>query len=64
MDRSTDRWLVIGAGIALILMLANVAVTFRNTYKLREDAQRVTHTHEVLTALENLLSLAKDAETG
>ncbi|MDZ4686859.1 MAG: PAS domain S-box protein [Planctomycetaceae bacterium] len=64
MDRPTDRWLILGAGIALILMLANVAVTFQNTRRLREDAQRVTHTHEVLTALENLLSLAKDAETG
>lgn len=64
MDRAIDRWLVAGAGVAIALMLANTTVTWRNTRELRESARWVTRTHEAITALESLLSLLKDAETG
>ena len=56
--------LLVGAGVAVALLIANVALTFFNTRQLREHAQWVAHTYEVIAGLENVLSLAKDAETG
>lgn len=39
-------------------------VSYWNIRTIYSDAQLVTHTHEVLIALGDVLSLAKDAETG
>jgi PAS domain S-box-containing protein len=64
MKRRNFSSLVIGAGLAVALVVVNVALTFRNTRQLNEDAYWVSHTHEVIAGLENILSLAKDAETG
>lgn len=54
----------IGAVVTIVVTLANVVLTYRNTRQLQEDAAWVAHTHEVRTCLQNLLSLAVDAETG
>ena len=48
----------------MALVVADVALTLHNTRQLHHDAAWVAHTHEVLTELANVLSLAKDAETG
>ena len=56
--------LVVGAVLVAALLLLGVAVVLRSTRQLNDDANRVAHTHEVLTELANLLSLVKDAETG
>jgi PAS domain S-box-containing protein len=63
MERTFDRWLVGAGGLVALLVVAGV-LTFQNTRLLNYDAEQVAHTHEVMTDLENLLSLAKDAETG
>src|SRR6202022_275972 len=39
-------------------------VSYRNITGLMDKGRWVTHTHEVLNGVENLLSLMKDAETG
>lgn len=39
-------------------------MTYWNTRTLRESARWVTHTYEVIDALDDILSLMKDAETG
>ncbi len=51
------------ASIFLILLILGGA-SYRNTRGLTETAQRVTHTHVVITDLEDLLSTLQDAETG
>ena len=56
--------LMVGAGVAIALLVANVAVTSRNIQALRDDTQRVANTYETIASLEGVVSLAKDAETG
>ncbi len=64
MNRPSIQWLVVGASIAILLLVVNVALTIHNIRQLNEDVGWVAHTHEVIGALTELLSLAKDAETG
>ncbi|HEX7812803.1 MAG TPA: CHASE3 domain-containing protein, partial [Burkholderiales bacterium] len=65
MERIQERWLlVIGAAIAIILLVVNVQLTFSNTRQLYDSHTWVAHTREVMDGLANLLSLMKDAETG
>jgi PAS domain S-box-containing protein len=54
----------IGAGLAIALSLANVILTVSNTRQLDRGAAWVSHTYEVMTSLQSVLSIAKDAETG
>jgi methyl-accepting chemotaxis protein len=51
-------------GLALAALLVIGALGYWSTAKLIENSGWVTHTHEVLAHLDELLSLAKDAETG
>jgi CheY-like chemotaxis protein len=47
-----------------LIFVASGVVTYVNTRTLMLDAGLVTHTHDVLSVLEDVLSLTKDAETG
>ncbi len=60
---STSR-LWFGLAATLIFFIVSGTVSYLNTRSLSNNALLVTHTHEVLTALSDLLSLVKDAETG
>jgi signal transduction histidine kinase/CheY-like chemotaxis protein/CHASE3 domain sensor protein len=51
-------------GVVVAFFAGSSAITYLNTRTLRESARWVTHTQEVIGALEDLLSLMKDAETG
>jgi methyl-accepting chemotaxis protein len=53
-----------GFGLALAILVAIGAVSYRSTEKLTDTAGWVAHTHQVLETLESVLSLVKDAETG
>jgi PAS domain S-box-containing protein len=59
-----DRWFFLGIAAVFIITAGNSALAFHNTRLLYETAGQVTHTHKVLEALAELLSRAKDAETG
>jgi PAS domain S-box-containing protein len=59
-----DRWFFLGIGAVFVITAGNSALAFHNTRLLYETAGQVTHTHAVLEALAELLSTAKDAETG
>ncbi len=48
----------------MALLILNVAISYRNTLKLVENEHWVSHTHQVLTELEAMISTLKDAETG
>ncbi len=64
MKRSLTRQINIGLGVALGLLAVNAAISYRNTLKLIENEQSVSHTHQVLAKLEQTISTLKDAETG
>ena len=53
-----------GFAIALAFLAGIGILAYRNTGKLVDTGDWVTHTHKVLEGLETLLSLMKDEETG
>ena len=62
--RRTGAELYFGITVVLLVFVATGVVSYLNTRILKADAQQITHSHNVLTALDDVLSLAKDAETG
>jgi len=58
--------LLVSFSLALIAVffLASGAISYLNIRTVKRDAELVTHTHEVLLGLTNIMSLMKDAETG
>ncbi|HUE31113.1 MAG TPA: CHASE3 domain-containing protein [Verrucomicrobiae bacterium] len=53
-----------GFGLALLILVAIGAVSYRSTAKLIETSRWVAHTHQVLERLATLLSAMQDVETG
>jgi len=58
--------MLIASGLALVLIFFIVSggVAYRNITALRDDNQKIMLSHDVITALDNLLEAAQDAETG
>ncbi len=54
----------LGLGAVVIFFLASGLVSYLNIRVLNRDTAQVVHTHEVILALDDLLSILKDAETG
>ena len=64
MKWSVERKLnVVGLGLALLLTGFNSIISYQNSIKLIESADKVKHTHEVLKNLTNVLVLLTDAES-
>jgi len=59
-----DLPLVLGLIAILVFFAGSGIVSYRNATFLADDAAQVAHTHEVIRALNDVLSLMKDAETG
>ena len=53
-----------GVTIGVLLLAANLALTVVNTHRLREQSTSILRSNELLLALDNVLSLVVDAETG
>jgi CheY-like chemotaxis protein/CHASE3 domain sensor protein len=49
---------------ALIFFIVSGAIAYLNLQTLRDDNDKIIHSHEVIIALDDLLSSAQDAETG
>jgi len=64
MKENFIRNLLIGFGISFILLVFTSIASYTSISNLLESQQMVTHTNEVIAELENILSTAKDAETG
>ena len=64
MAQSVENNIKIGVGFILIVLIANATLSYRATRTLINNEKWVSHTHQVLTALEVVLSTLKDAETG
>ncbi len=57
-------WAALGLAAVLSFFLVSGLIALSNVQMLRENNQKVIHTHEVLMALDELLSTTQDAETG
>lgn len=64
MRRPLAQQIKLGLAVALVLLLVNALVSYRNIRRLIENERRVSHSHQVLAELEETLSTLKDAETG
>src|SRR5579863_7613158 len=51
-------------GLALAALIIVGSVSYDSTSRLIDSANWVTHTHQVLNGLDELLGIMKDAETG
>ena len=54
----------LGLAAVLAFFLISGAVAIMNIQSLRENNERVRHTHDVIVAINDLFSTAQDAETG
>ncbi|MEN3748113.1 response regulator [Sphingomonas sp. HF-S3] len=54
----------IGLFVVILFFLGSGTLAYRNISMLRADTARIQHTHEVIIALERLMSTMQDAETG
>jgi CheY-like chemotaxis protein/CHASE3 domain sensor protein len=73
MAAGTDTWSrklgldpAVGVGLVVVLLffVTSGFVAYFNLQTLREDNAKIVHSHEVIVALDTLLSDAQDAETG
>ncbi|HKQ79969.1 MAG TPA: CHASE3 domain-containing protein [Blastocatellia bacterium] len=64
MKLAIEKKVMGGAGLVLAILLINAMVSYRATHRLIDNERLVTHTYEVLTELEGVLSTMDDAETG
>jgi PAS domain S-box-containing protein len=62
--KNLDRRLSYVMGLIVVLLALNVWFAYHNIRQMNDDERSVTQTQNVLSALENIISLAKDAETG
>ena len=67
MARSTapgDPLIWLGLAAAVVFFVATGAIAYLNFQTLKTDSSLLVHSEEALTALEDVLSTVKDAETG
>jgi signal transduction histidine kinase len=62
MNRYFDKRLVIGVWLIAALLMLSAALTYYNTQRLDENADRVAHSHEVLALTSEVLLALLDAE--
>ncbi len=59
-----DPRVAFGLVAVLLFFLISGGVAYLNIQTLRDDNQRIIHSHQVITTLDGLLSAVQDAETG
>ena len=60
----TEAWSAAGLALVLAFFLATSGVAWFNVQVLRANNQQIIHTHQVIVAVDDLLSTVQDAETG
>jgi len=60
----TEAWATLGLGLVLTFFLVTGGLAWFNVQVLKANNQQIIHTHEVIIAVDELLSTAQDAETG
>jgi len=64
MARRVGRIVIAAAAIGAAVLVGNAAVSVYHTAALRNESSAVLRSNELLLALDNVLSLVKDAESG
>jgi len=64
MVRSVGRIVIAAAAIGAAVLVGNAAVSIYHTAVLRNESAAVLRSNDLLLALDNVLSLVKDAESG
>jgi signal transduction histidine kinase/CheY-like chemotaxis protein/CHASE3 domain sensor protein len=59
-----DPLVSFGLAAVLVFFVGSGGIAYLNIQTLREDNQMIVHSHQVISTLDELLSMAKDAETG
>jgi CheY-like chemotaxis protein/signal transduction histidine kinase/CHASE3 domain sensor protein len=59
-----DPSITLGLAAAIAFFLISGAFAYFNLQTLRENSQKIVHSHDVIVALDELLSSVQDAETG
>jgi signal transduction histidine kinase/CheY-like chemotaxis protein/CHASE3 domain sensor protein len=59
-----DPGVTLGLAGVLLFFVISAIVAYSNLQTLQQDNQKIVHSHEVIVALDSLLSNAQDAETG
>ncbi|MBN9479742.1 MAG: response regulator [Bordetella sp.] len=59
-----EAWATLGLALVLAFFLGTGLVAWRNVEVLRNNNQQIVHTHQVIVAVEDVLSAAQDSETG
>ena len=62
--RGLDPVVALSLGVVLFFFIVTGLVAYFNLRTLRENNQKIVHSHDVIVALNELLSSAQDAETG
>jgi CHASE3 domain sensor protein len=61
---ATDPLIWLGLIAAILFFVATGAIAYLNFQTLKKDSTLLVHSEEALTALDDVLSTVKDAETG
>jgi PAS domain S-box-containing protein len=64
MGTRAGRTVIAAVAIGALLVVGNFVLSVGQTRQLRDESARVLHSNELLLALDDVLTLAKDAETG
>ena len=59
-----EIWSAVGLAVVLAFFLLSATLAVLNVQALRENNDRIRQTHAVIVSLNDLLSMAQDAETG
>lgn len=62
--KKNDFTVSIGLAVVIVFFVGSGILSYYNIKTLRQNMATVTHTHEVITAVGDLMALTKDAETG
>jgi PAS domain S-box-containing protein len=63
-NRAFEKRYPIGIAVVVVIILANTALSYRNTVQLYAAAEGVAHSERVQAAVEEVLTSAAEAETG
>jgi signal transduction histidine kinase/DNA-binding response OmpR family regulator/CHASE3 domain sensor protein len=61
---AAERWTSLGLAAVLAFFLTSGVIAYLNIEGLRDNNQKILHSHRVLVSLDELFSTAQDAETG
>jgi len=59
-----ELWTALGLAVVLLFFVASGFVAYRNVEMLRSNSEKIWHSHDVLVAIDELMSTTQDAETG